>query len=268
MANPKSVPYVKQNASGGLYYKGKWSYQGIPNTQIGRKGSRIYRIQGSGCGLCSTAMALYFCTGKFTHPSEFRGKYNPGAGSSRDIGMYYGKKQGVKVEATNDWDKVDAALKKGAVVMVIMGKSAFTKGGHYIIITGKVGDRYTVNDPASKKRSYIFTKKTWSKNSIHKYSKKYSPKDKNGNVIFAAYTIFWPILKLPTATVKKGGSGENVRRVQQILTYLGLYSGEIDSSCGAKTEAAIKAFQKKYSLGIDGAFGPVCRMKAKELIKQ
>ncbi|MFT4051929.1 MAG: peptidoglycan-binding domain-containing protein [Microbacterium sp.] len=49
--------------------------------------------------------------------------------------------------------------------------------------------------------------------------------------------------------VGDGSSGEDVRQVQQLLTDLGFYSGEVEGEAGSLTASAIRAWQK--SLGVE-----------------
>lgn len=56
--------------------------------------------------------------------------------------------------------------------------------------------------------------------------------------------------------IRSGSSGETVKSLQTKLKALGFYSGEITGNVGTKTEAAIKAFQRKYGLTADGIAGP------------
>lgn len=56
--------------------------------------------------------------------------------------------------------------------------------------------------------------------------------------------------------LKEGSSGSVVKDVQTKLKALGLYSGSITGNVGPKTEEAIKAFQRKYDLTVDGVAGP------------
>lgn len=72
---------------------------------------------------------------------------------------------------------------------------------------------------------------------------------------------------LPTATVKKGSKGENVKRVQRFLNCDINAKLDDDGKCGKKTVTAIKKFQKKYKLKVDGVFGTQCRRKMQSLIK-
>lgn len=56
--------------------------------------------------------------------------------------------------------------------------------------------------------------------------------------------------------------GENVKAVQRKLNLLDLLPlNEIDGIFGAKTQAAVKAFQLKSGLSVDGLVGPLTRAK-------
>ncbi|MBR5224671.1 MAG: peptidoglycan-binding protein [Clostridia bacterium] len=57
------------------------------------------------------------------------------------------------------------------------------------------------------------------------------------------------------AGMKLGSSGSNVRDLQADLTTLGYYWADITGNYGAKTEAAVKAFQKAKGLTADGVAG-------------
>jgi len=56
--------------------------------------------------------------------------------------------------------------------------------------------------------------------------------------------------------IRLGSSGATVRDMQTKLKALGIYYGDITGNVGSKTEAAIKAFQKKNGLTADGIAGP------------
>lgn len=53
-----------------------------------------------------------------------------------------------------------------------------------------------------------------------------------------------------------GGSSSSgkstVRKAQQVLSELGLYTGAVDGLTGPKTEAAIRAFQSEMDLDVTG----------------
>jgi len=56
----------------------------------------------------------------------------------------------------------------------------------------------------------------------------------------------------PFQTLKKGGSGEQVRRAQEALSSLGYYSGRIDGNFSRAFEEAVIAFQEDFGLTADG----------------
>jgi hypothetical protein len=53
--------------------------------------------------------------------------------------------------------------------------------------------------------------------------------------------------------LRRGSSGDNVRRLQTKLSDLGLYRGPIDGSYGGGTEAAVKSYQKQKALSPNGS---------------
>jgi hypothetical protein len=57
-------------------------------------------------------------------------------------------------------------------------------------------------------------------------------------------------------TVKAGSSGQAVRTLQNRLTRLGHDPGPVDGSFGARTESAVRSFQKANSLSASGIVGP------------
>ena len=57
--------------------------------------------------------------------------------------------------------------------------------------------------------------------------------------------------------VRRGSTGDLVRRIQQRLAELKLYLGPLDGVFGGGTESAVKSFQKSQSLTPDGIVGPL-----------
>src|SRR5262245_9926790 len=53
-----------------------------------------------------------------------------------------------------------------------------------------------------------------------------------------------------------GSHGDEVRRLEQRLAALGLYTGAIDGAYGGGVQAAVKSFQEANKLEVDGAVGP------------
>lgn len=61
---------------------------------------------------------------------------------------------------------------------------------------------------------------------------------------------------LANPTLRIGSRGVQVNYLQQDLNYAGYDLAE-DGIFGAKTYAAVKDFQKKHKLGVDGIYGPI-----------
>nr|MDD6335124.1 spore cortex-lytic enzyme [bacterium] len=56
--------------------------------------------------------------------------------------------------------------------------------------------------------------------------------------------------------LRRGSTGEQVRQLQTKLKDLGYYTGSIDGIFGSKTDAAVRAYQRKMGLVVDGIVGP------------
>lgn len=57
------------------------------------------------------------------------------------------------------------------------------------------------------------------------------------------------------ALSKYGSSGDEVKQIQEKLKRWGYYNGSVDGIYGSKTTEAVKAFQKKNGLTVDGIAG-------------
>ena len=55
--------------------------------------------------------------------------------------------------------------------------------------------------------------------------------------------------------LKKGGKGSDVYVLQTRLNYLGYACYKVDGDFGARTDTAVKAFQKAEGLTVDGIVG-------------
>ena len=58
------------------------------------------------------------------------------------------------------------------------------------------------------------------------------------------------------ATYQRGSTGSTVKQIQSKLKSWGYYSGSVDGVYGSATEKAVRAFQKKNGLTVDGKAGP------------
>lgn len=76
----------------------------------------------------------------------------------------------------------------------------------------------------------------------------------------------WGIYRacLPSA-ISKGDKGTEVTKLQKFLNWYGGYKLTVDGDFGAKTDSAVKDFQKKVGVTADGAFGSASLVKAKAI---
>lgn len=58
------------------------------------------------------------------------------------------------------------------------------------------------------------------------------------------------------ATYRQGDRGETVKTIQTKLKRWGYYNGSVDGIFGSQTAAAVKYFQRKNGLAVDGIVGP------------
>lgn len=112
-------------------------------------------IKSSGCGPTCCAMVVSYYTGKKVTPADIVDQigntyYVSGKGSSWGLfpgvsGMY-----GIKcTDLGKNITSVVEALRNGEIVIASMGPGTFTKGGHFIVLTGVTTDgKITVNDPS------------------------------------------------------------------------------------------------------------------------
>ncbi|MEB3102630.1 spore cortex-lytic enzyme [Ferviditalea candida] len=63
------------------------------------------------------------------------------------------------------------------------------------------------------------------------------------------------------ATLKYGSKGSDVRELQGRLHHLGYYKGKIDGSFGYSTLKAVKTFQWKFGMKVDGVVGSKTKLK-------
>ena len=74
-----------------------------------------------------------------------------------------------------------------------------------------------------------------------------------------------PLVAIPT--IRKGTRGINAMRLQTDLNYIGVADLKIDGIIGDKSDSAIRKFQKKYGLVVDGIYGKKSYAKMQEVVK-
>lgn len=75
------------------------------------------------------------------------------------------------------------------------------------------------------------------------------------STIFVSYNVFLRNNEL-LALSKYGSRGEEVKTIQTKLKRWGYYNGNIDGIYGSQTQEAVRYFQRKNGLTVDGIAGP------------
>ena len=73
-------------------------------------------------------------------------------------------------------------------------------------------------------------------------------------IIFIIYNVFMNGNNV-IALSKYGSRGQEVRTIQDKLKRWGYYTGNVDGIYGSLTVSAVKRFQQKNGLKVDGVFG-------------
>jgi murein L,D-transpeptidase YcbB/YkuD len=68
-----------------------------------------------------------------------------------------------------------------------------------------------------------------------------------------------PAVPAPTANLKPGDTGAQVKVLQRALASLGYSPGAVDGDYGPATQAAVEKFQRAAGLKVDGIAGPATR---------
>lgn len=64
------------------------------------------------------------------------------------------------------------------------------------------------------------------------------------------------VQRVDAVTYKRGSTGSAVSQIQTKLKQQGFYSGDVDGVYGSRTEAAVRKYQARYGLKVDGMAGP------------
>jgi hypothetical protein len=120
------------------------------------------KIGTHGCGPTSLAIVISSLTDWITDPVQMaqwsvtNGGWCEGSGSYHSLIPSAARAFGLDVESNvqDTPQKIADALSEGKLVIAIMGKGHFTRGGHFIVLRGVTADgKILVADPASRKRS-------------------------------------------------------------------------------------------------------------------
>ncbi len=76
-------------------------------------------------------------------------------------------------------------------------------------------------------------------------------------VLFAVnISVICMVQQAEAVTYQRGSTGSTVTTIQEKLSRWGYYSGKVDGIYGSKTVEAVKYFQRKNGLAVDGKCGP------------
>ena len=75
-------------------------------------------------------------------------------------------------------------------------------------------------------------------------------------ILAVASVVLVTITSADAASIQRGSSGDTVRQIQTKLKKWGYYTGAVDGVYGSGTEKAVRYFQQKNGLTVDGKCGP------------
>ena len=233
----------------------------------------------SGCGAC--AVASIACNIKYTTPKQVaawlysRGTFSSAGTTRAGITValehygfkstYYTPESGGGTSWKNAMNQMKNLKGDWWAIFLVVGKknggkdNLWTSGGHYLAITDMKNGKLYVRDSGARKRTGYYDPELlrYDTNVIWVIQKKAAGEGYSG--------------AFPTLPAKgylcKGDSGQAVKYLQMFLKWCGLYNDKVDGVFGAKTEAAVRAFQKAERLTVDGWFGPACLARAKTVKK-
>ena len=114
-------------------------------------------IGNSGCGVTSAAMVVATFWDKNITPVDMakecvaKGYRTKNSGTNAGFFSVIAKEYGAsKYIATSSYETAKNIIDQGGLVIVNVGPSVWTKGGHYILWWKRDGDTIYINDPASK----------------------------------------------------------------------------------------------------------------------
>ncbi|WP_414641263.1 LysM peptidoglycan-binding domain-containing protein [Archangium sp.] len=251
-------------------------------------------ISAAGCAMTSTAMAISKISGKVINPGELDAHLDKTGGYSGN-GLIWGqaaKMAGlgaskVAFNASNINKQIDA----GRPVVIGVDYKAGSNGGangtdHWITVTGRKGDTYFANDPATGKEISLKMqggrlvggpsnyKSTGELVTFSGGNPKPGTAPAGGNTGPVAGQPSGGAgslkgMSLPAGDLEKGARGPAVEQLQKALVKAGtMTQAEMNTGPGVfgpKTEAALKEFQAKHGVPNTGYYGPLTRAAFEKL---
>lgn len=148
LAGSETVPLL-------LQWDERWGYREYNESIIGL----------AGCGPTCLSMATIYLTGDTTKDPLWMCQFAeahqfnvPGSGSKWALISEGGRMLGLDVtQIPLDKDRIYRNLDVGNPIIVVVGPGDFTTDGHFLVLTGRDGDKITLNDPNSPTNS----QKSW-----------------------------------------------------------------------------------------------------------
>ena len=119
-------------------------------------GNKSQTIASSGCGITSMAMIIATWWDKAITPKQTaaecvaKGYRTKNSGTAPGYFKFCAKKYNAKYISTTSIATAQNIVDQGGLVIVNVGPSVWTKGGHYIVWWRRDGNTVYINDPASK----------------------------------------------------------------------------------------------------------------------
>ena len=250
-------------------YDSRWGSHYYPNA--------TYTMTGSGCGPTACADVIA------SHPSH-------GSVTPETLRKYMLNNGYVAAGKGTYWSGIGAALKKygftvtnhesmtaffkemaktGRRAILLFGKGTrggvtWTTGGHFLACSGHKksdGKNYLyMHDPGGRKHDGWYCYETTMKGLIKQVWSCYIKNESSIKPTVETTPVY------PTADLKKGSKGEQVKRLQNCLNKIMKSGLVVDGIFGDKTLSAVKSFQKKYKLVVDGIVGTKTRAQIKKLM--
>jgi hypothetical protein len=137
---------------------------------------------------------------------------------------------------------------KGHTVIVVSGNPRDSKIDTVLEVQSWLNDKYDFNLDVDNKYGKL-TKKALVKALQLELNKAY-------NTILLIDGDFGPKTKLAIRTLRKGATGDYVKVLQALLVCNGYKNAYVDGSYGPGTYDAVKTYQKKKGLTVNGVAGP------------
>ena len=144
LAGSETVPLL-------LQWDERWGYREYNESIIGL----------AGCGPTCLSMVTIYLTGDTTKDPLWMCQFAeahqfnvPGSGSKWALISEGGRMLGLDVtQIPLDKDRIYRNLDVGNPIIVVVGPGDFTTDGHFLVLTGRSGDKVTLNDPNSPTNS-------------------------------------------------------------------------------------------------------------------